>query len=93
MRRSTEQVIAHANSLSTVFEGYEPRVADERDPDLYRRLESAIRRRAGAEQDIIDAIAVMRAAGWSWASIGGVLGTTGQAAQQRYGVRRQGPST
>jgi hypothetical protein len=28
-----------------------------------------------------------RAAGYTWAAIGGLLGTTGQAASQRYGRR------
>jgi hypothetical protein len=32
-----------------------------------------------------DAVAVARAEGHSWATIGAMLGTTGEAARQRYG--------
>jgi hypothetical protein len=32
-------------------------------------------------------VAAMRAGKWSWAEIGNLLGTSGQAAQQRYGSR------
>jgi hypothetical protein len=40
---------------------------------------------AQAERDISEAVAVARAEGHSWAAIGAMLGTSGEAARQRYG--------
>jgi hypothetical protein len=42
--------------------------------------------RARSERQIIDAVIAARNAGISWARIGNLLGTSAQAAQQRYGA-------
>ena len=42
-------------------------------------------RRAQAERDVSEAVAVARAERHSWAAIGAMLGTSGEAARQRYG--------
>jgi hypothetical protein len=44
--------------------------------------------RARAEKLLADRIAEARAANCSWAAIGAMLGTSGEAARQRYGHRR-----
>ncbi len=41
--------------------------------------------RARSERQIVDAVVAARAAGISWSKIGEILGTSAQAAQQRYG--------
>jgi hypothetical protein len=41
--------------------------------------------RARSERQIVDAVIAARNAGISWARIGDMLGTSAQAAQQRYG--------
>ncbi len=42
--------------------------------------------RARSEQQIVEALVAARAAGTSWQKIGAILGTSAQAAQQRYGA-------
>lgn len=79
------EILAHADALADAFERYEPRPGDERDLRPYRALERAVKQRADAERAIVESVAAMRAARWSWSSVGAILGTTGQAAQQRYG--------
>lgn len=90
--KSTKERIDHAESLVQRFENYEPRTEDERDGTPYRALEAAVRERADAEHAIADAVAEMREARWTWLDIGSILGTTGQAAQQRYGKVGRSPS-
>jgi hypothetical protein len=53
----------------------------------WRDLLRAVERRAVVDREVIDAVAAMRAANWPWSDIGHLLGTSGQAAQQRYGSR------
>jgi prevent-host-death family protein len=74
--------------LAKRFEEYEPRPEDQRDPQLYRDLEAAVRARSEAERAVAKAVAAMRADGDTWQTVGRLLGTTGQAAQQRYGKAR-----
>ena len=87
MPKSSQQVVDHLELLAKRFEDYEPQPEHRRDPQLYRNLEAAVRARSEAEKSIISAVADMRADGDTWATIGWILGTTGQAAQQRYGKR------
>lgn len=85
MPKSIQERLDHAESLAEVFENYDPRAEDERDPEPYRALLEAVQSRADGERAIVQAVAAMRRANYPWWSIGGVLGTSGQAAQQRYG--------
>jgi hypothetical protein len=85
MPKTLKQLEEHAESLAERFMNYEPRPEDERDPRLYRALYAAVEGRVIAERTLADAVVAMRADGSSWALIGAILGTTGQAAQQRYG--------
>ena len=52
---------------------------------MFHRLREAVQHRAGAEAEIAGAVAAARDTGYSWAVIGGMLGVSAQAAQQRYG--------
>lgn len=86
MPKSTQEILEHRDALlADIFENYEPRSEDERHSPVYQSLRAAVQKRSEAEGEIVEAIAAMRAARWTWTSIGGILGTTGQAAQQRYG--------
>ena len=49
-------------------------------------LERAALTRARSEQQLVDAITTARRAGISWQKIGAALGTSAQAAQQRYSI-------
>ena len=48
-------------------------------------LRRAALARARSEHQIVDAIVAARGVGTSWQKIGAILGTSAQAAQQRYG--------
>ena len=69
----------------SVSRDYEPAKGDERPVEEYL-LERAALARARGEQQVVDAVVVARAAGATWQKIGAILGTSAQAAQQRYGA-------
>ena len=83
--RSTEQILAHADELARRFAEHQPDGDGVKDARALRNIAAAIGRRAGAERDIAAAVAVARAEGHTWAAIGAMLGTSGEAARQRYG--------
>lgn len=84
MPRSLDELIARADELADKFEDYEPRDDDRGEPPLM-----AVRRiayqRSLLERELTDAIRQARRSGASWAKIGTELGTSGEAARQRYG--------
>ncbi len=84
MPRSVDDLLKHADELAARFEGYEPDPADELDAAAVGRLRQAVVQRSEAEREVIAAVRGAREAGLSWAAIGGVVGTTGEAARQRY---------
>ena len=84
MPRSIQEILDHADELAREFEDYEPEVGDERSVEEYM-LRRATLARARSERQVVDAVAAARAASLSWARIGEILGTSAQAAQQRYG--------
>src|SRR5579859_3023230 len=84
MPRSTEQILAHADELARRFAEHEPASGQIMDARALRDIAAAVERRAGAERDIADAVSVARAEGHTWAAIAAMLGTSGEAARQRY---------
>jgi hypothetical protein len=85
MPRSIQEILDHADELAKRFEDYEPDPADER-PVAEYLLGRAALARARSERQIVDAITAARANSVSWQRIGELLGTSAQAAQQRYGA-------
>jgi hypothetical protein len=85
MPRTIQEILDHADELAGRFEDYEPSDGDERPVEEYM-LERAALGRARSERQVIEAVIAARAAGASWQKIGGILGTSAQAAQQRYGA-------
>jgi hypothetical protein len=85
MPRSIQEILDHADRLAQQFEEYEPGPGDERSVEEYL-LQRAALARARSERQIIDAVAAARSAGMPWSRIGELLGTSAQAAQQRYGA-------
>lgn len=85
MPRSIQEILDHADELATRFEDFEPQPGDERPLEEYL-LERATIARARGEQQVLDAVATARSKGMSWQRIGDILGTSAQAAQQRYGA-------
>ena len=84
MPRSIQDILDHADELADRFENYEPDPSDERPVEEYL-LERAALARARSERQIVDAITTARTKGVTWTRIGELLGTSAQAAQQRYG--------
>jgi hypothetical protein len=87
MPRSVEEILQHGDDLATRFENYEPDPADELDPGAVTSLCDAVRERAQAERHLLDSVRAARDAGMSWSAIGIVVGTTGEAARQKYADR------
>ena len=84
MPRSIQDILDHADELAQRFEDYEPQPGDERPVEEYLIQRAAIAR-ARSERQIIEAVTSARSKGLSWLRIGELLGTSPQAAQQRYG--------
>jgi hypothetical protein len=82
--RSIQDILDHADELAARFETNEPEPSDERPVEEYL-LERAALAPGGSERQIVDAITAARTKGVSWTRIGELLGTSAQAAQQRYG--------
>ena len=85
MPRSVKDILEQADELAARFENYEPRADDERDPATFTALRDAVLARTMSEQAVMDAVDQARNNGYSWAFIGRLLGTSGEAARQRYG--------
>ncbi len=84
MPRTVDEILQHADELSTRFEDYEPREGDELDAGAVALLRAAVVERSDAERHMVDAVRRAREAGLSWSAIGGFVGTSGEAARQRY---------
>lgn len=87
MPRSVDEILAHADELAARFEDYEPSASDELDARAVALLRGAIAERSAAERHVIEAIKAAREAGLSWSAIGNLVGTSGEAARQRYSGR------
>jgi hypothetical protein len=85
MPRTTEEILAQADELTRLFEEHDPKAGDVRDARALRDIAAAFARVADSERGLTDAVSVARAEGHSWAAIGAMLGTSGEAARQRYG--------
>ena len=84
MPRSVEEILQDADDLSARFEDYEPTPTDELDPSAVTLLREAVRERSEAERHLLDAVRAAREAGMTWTTIGTLVGTTGEAARQKY---------
>lgn len=76
------KTIHHADD--TGLDSLDPTTTPARDAQHFRRIIAANKSLAAADQELRDAVAAARAAGDSWTVIGSALGTTKQAAQQRF---------
>jgi hypothetical protein len=84
MPRTTQEILDQADELAARFEDHEPGEGASRDAIALRTVREAFVARANAERQLADAVAAARGEGHSWASIGAMLGTSGEAARQRY---------
>lgn len=86
--RSIQDILDHADQLAERFENFDPDEAAEVAVEEYL-VQRAVVARARTEQQLLEAVAKARSAGMSWHKIGGLVGTSAQAAQQRYGAARE----
>ena len=80
MPRPVQDILGHADELAKRFEQYEPNADDERVPEVLAALRRSVMARADAERSIRDAVAEARRHGYSWRTIGSLIGTSGEAA-------------
>jgi hypothetical protein len=88
MPRSVKEIIEQAEELAQRFESFEPDPADRPRTRSLAAVHRATLARARAEATLAEAVARARADGHSWSAIGAMLGTSGEAARQRYGSQR-----
>jgi hypothetical protein len=80
-----ERGIGSPDELAKRFEDFDPEHANEF-PTAGYLLQRAVVARARSEQQLLGNVIAARAVGVSWQKIGALLGTSAQAAQQRYGT-------
>ena len=85
MPRSIDEILQQADKLADRFEQHEPDPSKIRDATALRDLVRAFKNRAEAERRLVLAVAKAREDGHSWNLIGTMIGTSGEAARQRYG--------
>jgi hypothetical protein len=85
MPRTVAEILDQADELAARFEAHEPDATDVSDAAALRAVRHAFQARAEAERTLADAVSVARAERHSWAAIGAMVGTSGEAARQRYG--------
>jgi hypothetical protein len=83
--RSLDDILASADELADRFEAYEPAPGDRGTVSPVTAVRLAALRRTQAERELADAIATARREGTPWQVIGTLVGTSGEAARQRYG--------
>ncbi|QYB07231.1 hypothetical protein I1A62_23515 [Rhodococcus sp. USK10] len=83
--RTTKDILAHADELAKRFEDYGPREEGRRDSAALAELRAAVVARAEAERQLVDHIVAARKHGLPWSTIGTEVGTSGEAARQKYG--------
>jgi len=83
MPRSMDELMARADDLADAFEHYDPSDEDRGEPSLLA-LRRVAYQRALLERETLAAVRAAREAGASWAKVGRELGTSGEAARQRY---------
>lgn len=90
MPRSYDEIVRLSEAMADQLEHdtTEPAIAPEESA-----LRGAVLRRSIAEGEVGQAVVAARAAGMSWAAVGLAVGTSGEAARQRYGKLTGEPVT
>lgn len=88
-RRSIDDISARADELADAFENYDPQPGDQGAPvPPVMAVKLAAWRRDAAERELADAVRTAREQRLSWREVGEAIGTSGEAARQRYGSGR-----
>jgi hypothetical protein len=86
MPRTVQEILDHAEELAHRFEDYDPDATDAPENIGLNAVRDAVIARSQAELALAKAVRAAHRAGHSWQSIGAMLGTSGEAARQRYGT-------
>lgn len=77
--------MSRADEFADAFENYDPKVEDQDAPlPPVMAVKLAAWRRDRAEQDLVEAVRAAREQRLSWREVGEAIGTSGEAARQRY---------
>lgn len=88
MPRTMDEILAQADELAKQFETRDlPGEAKKLDATALRAVREAFEDYALAQKRLAERVSVAKAMGFSWAAIGTMLGTSGEAARQRYGQK------
>jgi len=85
MPRSLKEILERADEFADGFERFDPDAHDAVDATSLRAVRAASEECALAEARLAESVSIARAEGHSWAAIGAMVGTSGEAARQRYG--------
>lgn len=86
-RRSIDEIKARANEFADAFEDYDPKPGDQDAPvPPVIAVKLAAWRRDAAEQELAETVRAARDQHLSWREVGEAIGTSGEAARQRYGA-------
>ena len=84
-RRTIADIRARADEFADAFENYDPRPGDQDAPlPPIMAVELAAWRRDTAERELAEAVHAARKQQLSWRELGEAMGTSGEAARQRY---------
>lgn len=85
MPRPLNEIEQRAEELADWFEAWEPTEADfQREVPSVMAIKLAAWRRDCAERELAEAVRSARKANMSWRELGEAIGTSGEAARQRY---------
>lgn len=85
MPMSLQEALERADELARRVEERDRDADDWKDARSLGAIYRAVQARAQADRDIVEAVAEARRTGHPWWLIGSYLGTSGEAARQRYG--------
>ena len=84
-RRTIADITARADEFADAFENYDPRPGDQDAPlPPIMAVKLAAWRRDTAERELAEAVHAARKQQLSWRELGEAMGTSGEAARQRY---------
>ena len=84
-RRTIANITARADEIADAFENYDPRPGDQDAPlPPIMAVKLAAWRRDTAERELAEAVHAARKQQLSWRELGEAMGTSGEAARQRY---------
>ena len=85
MPRSLSELIKHGDFYAKQFEDYATGSEEAIDTAIFNALWAAGQQKSALENSIAELVVKARSGNMSWKLIGQILGTSGEAARQRYG--------